>query len=284
MPELPEVETVVRQLAPGLEGRTFTGAQVVWPRTIAAPGVATFRRTLPGLRVERLWRRAKYIVADLAGDDGRRRQLTVHLRMTGRLWLGDDREPDHLRVLMDLDDGRVLAFSDVRKFGRVGLVKQLDDLLPPLGPEPLSDDFDGEWLARALRARKRQLKPLLLDQSFLAGLGNIYVDEALHTARLHPLRSSDTVPRARAHELAEAIKVILAGAIRAEGSSFDTFYRTPEGQPGRFQDEFRVYGRDGRPCRRCGATVAKILVGQRGTHFCRRCQRAPRGLGQASTG
>ena len=280
MPELPEVETVVRQLRPLLVGRTVTGVTVGWARTISQPSVRAFRAQLVGRRVTALTRRAKYLVATL--DDGR--VLVGHLRMTGRFFVravagaAEPGEPDgkFIRVSVLLDGGRELVFSDVRKFGRLALVSVLEDALPALGPEPLSPGMDGAWLAKALGARRRLLKPLLLDQSFLAGLGNIYVDESLHRAGLHPLQSSQRVSRERAGVLADAIRDILSRAISAEGSSFDTFYRTPEGRPGAFQDEFAVYGRGGLPCRLCGTPIRRIVVGQRGTHFCPQCQPAPR--------
>jgi formamidopyrimidine-DNA glycosylase len=283
MPELPEVETVVRQLRPLLTGRTITVASVSWARTVARPSAPDFCAQLAGRRFEALSRRAKYIVATL--DDGR--LLVGHLRMTGRFYvrgagtgrdadLPADLDPKFIRARLALDDGRELLFADVRKFGRLALVSSLAEVLPALGPEPLSAEMDGDWLAAALAARRRLLKPLLLDQAFLAGLGNIYVDESLHAAGLHPLQSSDRVPHARAGVLAAAIRDVLTRAIVAEGSSFDTFYRTPAGQPGGFQDEFAVYGREGRPCRTCGAGIRRIVVGQRGTHFCPRCQPAPR--------
>jgi formamidopyrimidine-DNA glycosylase len=280
MPELPEVETVVRQLRPQLVGRTVSGVEVLWARTIARPSVRAFRTQLAGRRVVALGRRAKYLLATL--DDGR--LLVGHLRMTGRFLVRsvagrpEPGEPDgrFVRVRLALEGGGEVLFSDVRKFGRLALVSALEDALPELGPEPLSPAMDGAWLAGALAARRRLLKPLLLDQSFLAGLGNIYVDESLHRAGLHPLQSSARVSRARAGVLADAIREVLTRAISAEGSSFDTFYRTPEGRPGSFQDEFAVYGRGGLPCRACGTTIRRIVVGQRGTHFCPRCQPAPR--------
>ncbi len=272
MPELPEVETIVRQLRPRLEGRTITGARVHWARTIARPAKAAFVRGVTGRRIERCWRRGKYFVFDL--DDGRR--IVGHLRMTGRIYVEQQPPDDYVRADFDLDDGRGLFFSDVRKFGRLALVREMHEILPPMGPEPLSDEMDGDWMVAGLRSRRRLLKPLLLDQSFIAGLGNIYVDESLHRAGLHPLRSSHRVPADRARRLAATIRDVLSEAIEAEGSSFDVFYRTPEGQPGAYQDDFHVYGRDGLPCRTCGRTIARIVVGQRGTHLCRRCQPAPR--------
>jgi len=272
VPELPEVETIVRQLRPALAGRRLASARVLWPRTVARPGRVAFCRGLVGRRIERLWRRGKYFVVDL--DDGR--HVVGHLRMSGRLWVGAEADPPYTRATFGLDDGRHLVFVDVRKFGRLSLVRRIEDALPAIGPEPLSDVVDEAWMARSLARHRRMLKPLLLDQSFIAGLGNIYVDEALHRARLHPLRSSRRVGRAAAGVLARSVKEVLTAAIEAEGSSFDAFYRTPEGQPGAYQDSFSVYGRAGKPCLTCGAEIARIVVGQRGTHVCRRCQPAPR--------
>ncbi len=183
----------------------------------------------------------------------------------------------HERVRIDLDDGKSLFFLDVRKFGRMVYTNDAAESFVGLGPEPLSDEFSSAWFRSALKSRKRRLKPLLLDQAFLAGLGNIYVDEALHASGLHPLRRSDRVPGQKADQLREEIRSVLEEAILREGSSFDTFYRTPEGQPGSYQDQFLVYGRDGKPCRTCGRTLKKIVVAQRGTHLCTRCQPAPRG-------
>jgi formamidopyrimidine-DNA glycosylase len=272
MPELPEVETVARQLRSQLVGATIASVDVLWPRTVAKPSTRAFRKQLAGRTVRSVGRRAKYLLFGLDDD----RTLVGHLRMTGRFHVGSDLPGSHPRVVCELEDGRRMVFDDVRKFGRLALVDDPADAMPPLGPEPLSDGFDGPWLHRELRARKRLLKPLLLDQSFLAGLGNIYVDESLHHAGLHPLRQSHTLKREQALVLADAIKRVLGDAIAAEGSSFDTFYRTPEGNPGAFQDEFFVYGRDGKPCRMCGRTIRKLLVAQRGTHVCTRCQPAPR--------
>ena len=272
VPELPEVETIVRQLRPEVVGRRITAAEVSWPRSVARPSARVFCRGLTGRRIEALWRRAKYFVFDL--DDGR--HLVGHLRMSGRLFVGEDPSPPYTRASFALDDGRHLAFTDVRKFGRLALVDSVEAYLPQIGPEPLGEEMTGAWLRDGLRARRRQLKPLLLDQSFVAGLGNIYVDEALHRSGLHPLRRSDRVSRAQAAALHAAIQSVLTTAIEQEGSSFDTFYRTPEGQPGAYQEEFQVYSRHGKPCRTCGTTITRIVVGQRGTHFCRRCQPVPR--------
>jgi formamidopyrimidine-DNA glycosylase len=221
-----------------------------------------------------VWRRAKYIVADLQRGGAPAGALLGHLRMTGRMHVepaGWDAGP-YERLRLELDDGRWFHFIDVRKFGRVTWVASVERELAQLGPEPLGVDFTADWLANALHTKRGRLKPLLLDQSFVAGLGNIYVDEALHKSGLHPLRFAHSVRPAEAARLREEIQSTLGGAIERNGSSFDTFYRTPEGQPGDYQSEFRVYSRDGEPCSTCGTVIERIVVGQRGTHFCPRCQ------------
>jgi formamidopyrimidine-DNA glycosylase len=278
MPELPEVETVVRLIRPRIEGRTIERTRVSWRRTLGGVTPGSFDRELRGAAVRRVWRRGKYIVFDLERDGEMSGWMVGHLRMTGRFHVEDRawRPGQYGRVRLDLDDGRSFHFIDVRKFGRLTFATDLGAHLADLGPEPLGDEFTVPWLRAALRARRRMLKPLLLDQTFLAGLGNIYVDEALNLARLHPLRRSDRVGTDAARRLHVAIRTTLEAAVEREGSSFDTFYRTPEGQPGSYQHQFRVYGREGKPCPACGAAVVRIVVAQRGTHFCRRCQRSPR--------
>jgi formamidopyrimidine-DNA glycosylase len=274
MPELPEVETVVRLIRPGLEGRTIHGATVLWKRTLGGLAPARFRERVTGARVARVWRRAKYVVAQLERGGEPAGALLGHLRMTGRMHVepaGWDAGP-YERLRLELDNRRSFHFIDVRKFGRLTWVADSERALAELGPEPLGDAFSAEWLAGALRARRGRLKPLLLDQSFVAGLGNIYVDEALHKSGLHPLRAASSVRAAEAERLHDEIRATLTAAIARNGSSFDTFYRTPEGQPGEYQAEFRVYARVGQPCRSCGTGIERIVVGQRGTHYCPACQ------------
>jgi formamidopyrimidine-DNA glycosylase len=202
----------------------------------------------------------------------------VHLRMSGRLVVepGGTPRDAYERVGLRFDDGHELRFLDVRKFGRFVFHEDPAPTLARLGPEPLGPTFTVSWLRAALKGRRRMLKPLLLDQTFLAGLGNIYVDESLFRARIHPRRSADSLDRRAAAALHAAIREILAEAVAREGSSIDAFYRTPEGRPGAYQERFRVYGRAGRPCLRCGGPVRRLVVGQRGTHVCLRCQRPPR--------
>lgn len=282
MPELPEVETVVRLIEPRLAGRSVVGARVRWARTVGKAGVAEFERRIVGARVTRVWRRAKYLVFDLSRGGRPAGHLVGHLRMTGRMHVEDPAWDAgvHVRVSLSLDDGRVFHFIDVRKFGRLEFACDLDDAFAAIGVEPLSAEFTAERFHALLGARRRRLKPLLLDQSIVAGLGNIYVDEALHQAKLHPLASSLRVDSAAARRLHGAIRRTLAAAIEREGSSFDTFYRTPEGNPGSYQARFRVYGREGKPCRSCKTPIVKFTVGQRGTHVCPSCQ--PRRPGSRS--
>jgi len=278
MPELPEVETVARMLREPLVGRRIEAAWVGWPRAVAPLGPRAFSNRVVGRTIRSVGRRAKYLLLELERDGLPSGWLVGHLRMSGRLQIfpaASDRGP-YCRLCLSLTGEQSLHFIDVRKFGRLRHAARPELVLPALGPEPLGEGFSAQWLFQALRGRRRQLKPLLLDQSFLAGLGNIYVDEALFSAGLHPLASSDRISRRRAAALHDSIRSVLTAALAGNGSSFDAFYRTPEGQPGRYQDQFLIYGRDGRPCRRCGRTIVKLAVGQRGTHVCTKCQPKPR--------
>jgi len=254
------------------------GSCVEWERTLGGKRPQELERAVRGARVARVGRRGKFIILDLERRGREAGCVVVHLRMTGRLSVEPERsEPGPwMRVALRLDKGEELRFVDVRKFGRLVPASRPADVHGELGPEPLEARFSADWLYEALRGRRRMLKPLLLDQRFLAGLGNIYVDEALHAARLHPLRRSDGISRAKATLLHAVIRQTLAEAIEREGSSFDSFYRTPEGRPGSYQHQFQVYGRTGRPCRSCGRAVVRIVVSQRGTHLCTRCQPRPR--------
>lgn len=278
MPELPEVETTARLVRPDLVGRRIRSVEVDWVRTLGGQDPYEFTEALVGATIVTVDRRAKWVRIALTRRGKPAGTVLVHLRMTGRLMVLPTREPapDWRRVSLQLDRG-TLHFVDVRKFGRMEFFEDPAERLGELGPEPLGDTFTASWFRTALRSRRRALKPLLLDQTFLAGLGNIYVDESLFRAGLHPLRRSDRVPPRQADLLHRAIREILVAAIEREGSSFDGFYRTPEGQPGGYQHLFQVYGRDGQPCRVCERTLKRIVVGSRGTHFCTRCQPTPRG-------
>jgi len=266
MPELPEVETIARKLRPELVGKSIIKADLLWPRTLATPNSAKFKKMIKGQEITAVKRRAKYFVIKLSDY-----HLFIHLRMSGDLYIKevDAATEKHDRLILNLDPGGTkLVFNDTRKFGRVWLVREPDEVIGGLGPEPLSDEFTAQMLYDGLQSRRRQLKPLLLDQSFLAGMGNIYTDEALHKARLHPLAASDSVNREQAQALWEAIREVLQEGIRRNGASIDWVYRG-----GEFQNYFRVYDRRGQPCPVCGTLIERLVVGQRGTHVCPNCQR-----------
>jgi formamidopyrimidine-DNA glycosylase len=265
MPELPEVETIARALKPVLVGRTILSADLRWARTLAIPSPAQFKKQIAGQEILDVSRRAKYLVIRLKNYN-----LLVHLRMSGDLMIraGKIKPEKHDRLLLHLSDHHYLAFNDTRKFGRVWLTDQPEKILGKLGPEPLEKSFSARWLFENLRQRKRSLKPLLLDQSFIAGLGNIYTDECLHIAQLHPRAASNNVTQRQAEALHKAIRSVLKEGIRRNGASIDWVYRG-----GDYQNHFRVYGRDGSPCPVCGATIQKFTVGQRGTRICPNCQR-----------
>ena len=264
MPELPEVETFVRQLKPALVGKTILSADLRWNRTLAAPAPQKFREQIVGQKIKDVSRRAKYLVFQLSSF-----QLLIHLRMSGDLLIKNSTigPEKHDRLVLKLSGNKSLIFNDTRKFGRVWLTANQEDVLGKLGPEPFSREFTPQWLHTALHTRKRQLKPLLLDQTFLAGLGNIYTDEALHMAKLHPVAASDSVTAQQAEALHEAIRKVLKAGIRRNGASIDWAYRG-----GQFQNYFRVYDREGTACPVCGTEIQKLIVGQRGTHVCPNCQ------------
>lgn len=264
MPELPEVETIARTLKPELVGKTILSAEVRWARTLAVPSVSQFKKQVAGQKILDVSRRAKYLILKLEHYN-----LLIHLRMSGDLAIrkGKINPEKHDRILLLLSTHKYLAFNDTRKFGRVWLTNQPNEILGKLGPEPLEKDFTVKWLFENLYAHKRRLKPLLLDQTFIAGLGNIYTDECLHIAKLHPLALSNTVTKKQAEALHKAIRAVLKEGIRRNGASIDWVYRG-----GDFQNYFRVYGREGEPCSVCGTIIQKLTVGQRGTHVCPNCQ------------
>jgi formamidopyrimidine-DNA glycosylase len=264
MPELPEVETIVRACRPALVGRRIVDFHSRWRKNVR-PSLPAARQALVGRQIAALRRRGKFIVFEL--DDGG--HLLVHLRMSGRFEWQDEgqREPRHVRATWDLDDGRRLLFCDARKFGRIVYTRDFEAALGGLGPEPLARGFTPARLAVQL-ARRRQLKPLLLDQTVIAGLGNIYTDEALFLAGLHPLMRGDALETDQVQRLHTAIQQVLRLAIRKHGTSIDWIY-----PGGWMQRHLWVYGRTGEPCRRCGTAIVGLRVSQRGTHICPRCQK-----------
>jgi formamidopyrimidine-DNA glycosylase len=270
MPELPEVETVARGLHSQLQGRVITAVTAKWPPTIARPPVEDFREEITGRRVTSVGRRGKYVVLEM--DRG---FLLVHLKMSGRLGVAPSSEPldKHTHTIFDLDDGRQLRFRDVRKFGRVYLVADAAEVTAGLGPEPLAEEFAPEDFCRLLARRSGRLKTLLMNQQFLAGLGNIYADEALHVARLHPLRKANTLSPEEQTRLYRAIRSVLRRAVESRGTTLgDGGYVDARGQVGAYQECIAVYGRQGEPCPVCCTVVERIVISGRSAHFCPRCQ------------
>ena len=270
MPELPEVETVARGLRAPLIGRSITGVSVDWPRTVARPPVDDLAARVVGRWITLVGRRGKYLIVGL--DQG---CLLIHLKMSGRLQVVPaDHPPDkHVHLLFDLDNGQQLRFQDVRKFGRVYAVDDPAEVTAGLGPEPLADDFTLDDFRHLLSRRSGRLKSLLLNQQFLAGLGNIYADEVLFAARLHPLRKANPLTRDEQDRLYHAIRTVLGQAVASRGTTLDDRgYVDARGQPGRYQEQLAVYGRQGEPCHRCQLPIERIVIGGRSAHFCPNCQ------------
>jgi formamidopyrimidine-DNA glycosylase len=282
MPELPEVETIGHEMKPLVVGRTIRDAWLDWPRVVRHPEPDGLIAGVRGREIVDVTRRGKWLVLELSGDAA----LAIQVKMTGQLFVlpADSPRDPHVHFLLDLDDGRQLRMRDVRKFGRVGLYRrdearllrgdeEADDVFAAFGPEPLDEAFTVREFRRLLRSRRGRLKPLLTNQAFLAGVGNIYADEALWRARLHPLRRTTSLRSDDERRLYRAIRDVLAEAVARRGSSVDD-YTAPEGD-GEMQHHLDVYQRTGRPCRRCGRPVRRIVLGMRGTHFCSWCQRLP---------
>ena len=277
MPELPEVQTIVNDLiAAGVAGRRIASVTVRWPGAVDGLSAAAFRRRLTGRVIRAIFRRAKFIVWQL--DDGAR--MLVHLRMTGRFRFAAPRSryAKHEHISLGLDDGRELRFHDTRKFGRFYLPADTDARLAHLGPEPLDPQFTARRLEQLLDGRRSRLKPLLLNQRFIAGLGNIYVDEALWDAGLHPLRTADSLAQADIRRLHRSIRKVLRRGLKNLGTTLGTgattFYSLAQNR-GRNKDELNVFRRTGEPCPRCRRPVERLSVGQRSTHICAACQPAP---------
>jgi len=300
MPELPEVETIARELRPLIEGRAIKDAWFDWPRQIKHPFPDEFVRQLRGRMILSVDRRAKWIVVSLTGQQGAdsvgdEAVLAIQVKMTGFLHVvaADEPADKHVHFRFRLDDGQELRMRDPRKFGRMGLYSRNEagmvlgageqsDLFAAFGPEPLDDTFTLADFRRRLRRRKARLKTLLMDQGFVAGVGNIYADEALWRARLHPLRTGAGLNPGQERELYDSLREVLREGIERRGSSVDS-YRAPAGA-GNMQHFLNVYGRTGQPCPRCGRPTRRIVVGARSTHFCSWCQRLPQRERTQSTG
>ena len=273
MPELPEVETITREMREAhLQGAAITKAQVFWPRSIAEPSDADFCKRIAGQTIKQICRRGKFLVFALSTDT-----LLVHLRMTGKFLISANSADvmPHERVRLWLDDGRLLRYEDQRKFGKWYLLSDPEEKLTELGLEPLSKEFTLAAFQEVLKRSKMPVKPFLLNQRFVSGLGNIYVDEALWEAKIHPLRHVHTLSKAEIKALHQAIPKVLSKGIKNMGTSLGAQranYFSVSGRRGGNQYELNVFRRDGMPCPRCHRPLVKIVVSQRGTHLCPYCQ------------
>ncbi|MDD5747215.1 MAG: bifunctional DNA-formamidopyrimidine glycosylase/DNA-(apurinic or apyrimidinic site) lyase [Candidatus Omnitrophica bacterium] len=272
MPELPEVETIKRDLDPLIRGKTITAVTVSRSTVIKEPGVRQFKRLLLNARCRRIFRRGKLLVVELDSAAGRELFLTVHLKMTGQLVIGPA-DPKS-RVSFHLSDGMVLSYNDQRALGELRVVKdwRLLNVVRGMGPEPLSAGFTAEMFARELHGRSTKIKPLLLDQTFIAGIGNIYAAEALFLSKIAPQRKANTLSQSESKRLFKNIRSILEKAIQCRGSSFNN-YRDGLGKKGTFTRHFTVYSRKGEPCVCCKEPIRKMTLGGRGTYFCAQCQK-----------
>ncbi|MEN9936131.1 MAG: hypothetical protein RLZZ387_2710 [Chloroflexota bacterium] len=272
MPELPEVQHAADTLAAQIAGAQIAAVtRLDWPRMVETHGPEEFAALLAGRAVRGASRRAKWILVELDGGW----TLALHLRMSGYIAVyGPEAEPDrHTHLALRLEDGRQVFFHDTRKFGRARLLDAagVAELGAAHGAEPLEEDFTPEELARRLGGRRRAIKPLLLDQAVVAGIGNIYADEALWRAGIHPLRPADTLGAEELARLHAAIQAALRDGLDNGGSTLRD-YRNAYGAAGSNQQHFNAYDRAGKPCGRCGATIVRTVVGQRGTHYCPECQ------------
>lgn len=279
MPELPEVETIIRRLRDGTHdqppvlGQKIQSVEINWERIIAEPEPESFKRALIGKTITDVRRRAKYLHFPL--DEG---HLVGHLRMSGDMRMMRRLDPkgapipnnEYDQVIINFESNWRMTFSSIRKFGRMWYTDDLRSIFGKLGPEPLSEDFTAEMLYEITNAHSRQIKPLLMDQHIIAGLGNVYTDESLFKARIHPLRQSDSLSKIETEVLYHAIRHTLTEGILSFGASLDWIYRG-----GEFQNTFKVYQQEDEPCPVCGTKIKKISVGQRGTHFCPQCQKPP---------
>lgn len=274
MPELPEVETIRRTLEKKLPGNHITDVEITWPKAIRSPQPERFLEAVRGKEIKSLSRRGKYLLIHLSEN----LVLLVHMRMTGRLTYCTPQDPilKHTHVVFKLSNGHELRFSDARKFGRISLVptpllKEIPEL-KNLGPEPLDKSFTRDTLRKSMRRRRSRLKTLLLDQTFLAGLGNIYADEVLHRARLHPERLATNLNQREVGRLYRSIREVLQEAITHRGTTIRD-YVDGNGNEGYFQKLLRVYGRENKPCFKCGKPISKVKINGRSTYYCSQCQK-----------
>ncbi len=269
MPELPEVETVKNELLPYVVGHRITSVTLFWEGIVRQPSVEEFRSRITGQEITGITRHGKYLVVGLSSGDS----FIIHLRMTGSLLIGQDSSepPKYTRAIIHLDKDTNIFFRDPRKFGIMRLVKDKNSIIGKLGPEPLEADFTPQLLAQRLAKRTAPIKALLCDQSVIAGIGNMYADEALFAARIHPLRAGGSLSQEEIDRLHSVIRQVLWSAIGNKGASVDTYFR-PDGTLGTAHFEFKVAHSGGKPCPNCGTPIERIAVRNRGTYFCPKCQ------------
>lgn len=269
MPELPEVETIIHEIAPHIVGRTITSIQVFWDRTVRQPSPEEFRTRLVGQEIAGIARRGKYLLFKLSGGS----TLVIHLKLTGSLWQTLPPEGmKFVRAALGLDEGRHIYFRDPRKFGKMWLVPDATLATGELGPEPLEPQFTAAILGARLNRHRIPVKAAILDQGLVAGIGNMYADEALFSARIHPLRPADSLTSSEVKRLHKAIQEVLLAGIGSKGASVENYYR-PDGSKGSAHTQFKVAHQRGGTCPRCGKPIDYIKVRGRGTYFCPRCQK-----------
>jgi formamidopyrimidine-DNA glycosylase len=273
LPELPEVETIVNDLRPMLEDHHFTGVSIYCPEMVHKSSVAQLKRRLPGQVIKKIARRGKYLIFRLASGEA----LILHLRMTGSLRLSQKDKPlaepnPYVRAVFSLDNGTELLFTDRRKLGTISLVKDENEEIGKLGPEPFDTSFTSKALAERLSKHKAPIKAVLCDQEIIAGIGNMYADEALFFSGIHPLRAANSLSQEEIKRLHGAIRKVLAKGIGNGGASISD-YRRPTGEKGSQQDDFYAAHRGGQTCKVCATPIERIAVRNRGTYFCPKCQR-----------
>ena len=268
MPELPEVETIRSELSPHIIGRRFTGVTVCDAKMVKQPSVKEFRRNLVEQKINSLERRGKYLIFRLSSGN----VLIIHLKMSGALLLNPEQADRHARVIFDLDNSSHVVFTDRRRLGALWLVENEQSIIGKLGPEPLTPEFTAKTLAERLQKHKAPIKAVLLDQAFIAGIGNMYADEALFAARIHPLRKANSLSPQEIRNLHKAIVNVLRSAIDSKGASIDT-YKRPDGELGTAHSNFSVAHRGGKPCPICDTPIQRLAIRNRGSYFCPNCQK-----------
>jgi len=268
LPELPEVETIKNELSPYVTGRKFAHININDAKPVKRPSVDEFRRKLIGQSINHIERRGKYLIFQLSGSS----TLVIHLKMTGSLLLNPKQTDRYTRVIFHLDDGSQLVLTDRRRLGALWLLENERAIIGKLGPEPLDSEFTVETLAERLHKRQAPIKAILLDQGFIAGIGNMYADEALFAAKIHPLRKANSLTHREIQNLYKAIVAVLRSAISSKGASIDT-YKRPDGRLGTAHDNFSVAHRSNQPCPVCSTRIQRLAVRNRGSYFCPKCQK-----------